>query len=321
MEAFYLNHFYKDFQSYSPFFSATDTQYYLKNCYQKITFNQAEQKSYENSYRFIYYLEHAQIYYQQSKQSPLLIQPMLLFYGFIHLIKACLLTTNPGYPENTSVLAHGVSSRKRKKQQYDFFHDEVKFQKHGLFPYMLDNMFGLKYLEGDKLSMEELLQQIPELNPLFKQIEKKNIFIKIPFNGESFSFPIELIDFYHMTENRFVEFIQGKSLGSLTYHEKRNSHFLFQYEGIPHSLPLKYNLENKSYYFSLNKGELLNYPELIFHYLLLYNLSMICRYETEWWSELLKTMPNKDYPFIVNFLDITSKKGPFLVYQYLMEKI
>jgi len=47
---------------------------------------------------------------------------------------------------------------------------------------------------------------------------------------------------------------------------------------------------------------------------------MIARYETEWWSELIKTMPNKDYPFIVQFLNITSKKGPFLAYQYLMGK-
>ena len=54
------------------------------------------------------------------------------------------------------------------------------------------------------------------------------------------------------------------------------------------------------------------------HYLLLYNLSMIARYETEWWSELTKMMPNKDYPFIKTFLDITLQKSPFLIYEYLM---
>ena len=43
-------------------------------------------------------------------------------------------------------------------------------------------------------------------------------------------------------------------------------------------------------------------PELISHYLVLYNLSMIARYETEWWSELLKTTPNDDYPTIIQFL-------------------
>ena len=100
----------------------------------------------------------------------------MLFYGFVHLIKACLLTEDPGYPENTSVLAHGVSTRKRKKQQYEFLKDEVKFQRNGLFSCMLEKMFNIKHLEGDKATMICLLQQIPEINPLFIQLERKNTF-------------------------------------------------------------------------------------------------------------------------------------------------
>ena len=70
--------------------------------------------------------------------------------------------------------------------------------------------------------------------------------------------------------------------------------------------PLKYNLEDEHFYFPFVRGRLLTFPEMLSHYLLLYNLSMIARYETEWWSELLKTMPNKDYPFIVQFLNLTA---------------
>ena len=321
MEAFILDHFYKDLHSFSPFFSAADTQSFLKNNYKKLEVDNPEQKSYDNSYRFIYYLEHAQIYYQQAKQSPLLIQPILLFYGFVHLIKACLLTTNPNYPENTTVLSHGVSSRKRKKQQYDFFQDEVKYQKNGLFPYMLENMFNLKHLEGEKVTMCEIFEHIPELDPLFKGLEKRNTFIEIPLQDSFFTFPITLLDHYHMTENRFIEFLQAKSSGVLSFTAKQNKYLLFQCHNISSpSLPLKYNFENNQYYFSLLKGEFLKFPELTLHYLLLYNLSMIARYETEWWSELLKTMPNKDYPFIVNFLNVTANKGPFLAYQYLVNR-
>lgn len=314
-------HFYNNFQSFSHFFSASDTQSFLLNGYQKFGLENAEQKSYQNSYPFIYYLEHAQIYYDQAVRSPLLIKPILLFYGFVHLIKACLLTTNPDYPENTTVLAHGVSTRKRKKQQYDFFEDEVKYQKNGLFPYMLEHMFSLKHLEGDKVTMRELLQQIPELASLFKRLERQETFIKIPLHQSSFIFPIEVMDSYHMTENRFVEYIHNKSFGTLLFKENREGGLIFD-SSQPHLhlLPLKYHLEEENFYFSLQKGDFLNYPELIFHYLLLYNLSMIARYETEWWSELIKTMPNRDYPFIVRFLEITSSKGPFLAYQYLMGK-
>src|SRR6476659_1547632 len=184
-----LIYFYKDFHSFSPFFSAIDTQSYLKNSYQKLAIEQAEQKSYENCYPFIYYLEHAKIYYDQAANSPILIQPILLFYGFVHLIKACLLTKDPKYKENTTVLAHGVTSRKRKKQQYEFLKDEVKFQKNGLFSCMVEKMFNLKNKEGDKITMMDLLQQIPELHPLFSQLEGKSTFLDISIQQQSLSIP------------------------------------------------------------------------------------------------------------------------------------
>lgn len=313
---FRLIHSYQDFYSFSPYFSAVDTQLYLKNCYKH--FEQAEQKSYENCYPFIYYLEHAKIYYEQSNKSPLLIQPILLFYGLVHLIKACLLTKDPNYPENTSVLAHGVTTRKRKKQQYEFLKDEVKFQKNGLFSCMLEKMFNLHNLEGDKITMNELLQQIPELNPLFNKLEKRNIFIDISQHHGSFIFPMEILDHFHMTQERFTEYIQLKSSNHLCYKEDASDFLTFERSGQANNFsPLKYNFLENQFCFPTSKSEFLTFPELISHYLLLFNLSMIARYETEWWSELLKTMPNKDYPFIVQFLKITSQKGPFLAYQYL----
>lgn len=309
---------YNDFHSFLPYFSASNTQLYLKNCYHKKEIEQAEKKSYENSYPFIYYLEHAQVYYNQAAQSPLLIQPILLFYGLVHLIKACLLTTDPNYPENTSMLAHGVSTRKRKKQQYEFFLDEVKFQKNGLFSCMLENMFHVTQLEGDKVTMDDLFMQVPELNSLYLQVEGKQSFVEVPLLQESYAFPKAILDTYHMTENRFVDFLQLESSHLLTYKESVTDYLLFDYSYSTNKLePLKFNLEDSHYYFSLLRGKFLFFPEMVSHYLLLYNLSMIARYETEWWSELLKTMPNRDYPFIVQFLNITAKKGPFLVYQYL----
>ncbi|MBU5254564.1 YaaC family protein, partial [Lysinibacillus capsici] len=106
-----------DFKSsFLYFFSANTSQEFLKKCYQKQNLDQAEQKSYENSYPFIYYLEHGQVYYEQAEKAPLVIKPILFFYGLVHLVKACILTVDPNYPETTSVLAHGVSTRKRKKQ-------------------------------------------------------------------------------------------------------------------------------------------------------------------------------------------------------------
>jgi hypothetical protein len=308
---------FKGWKSYSSFFSAEYCQVFLKNNYKKQNLDNPEQKSYENCYAFLYYLEHGQIYYQQAEKSPLLLKPILLFYGLVHLIKACILTVDPAYPETTTVLAHGVSTRKRKKQNYQFFQDEVKFQKNGLFPFMSEKLFHMKQLEGDKATMEELLQLIPELHDLFIIQEGKSTFTKIYTQQEQLVVPENILDHYHMTEARFKEFLTSKS----------GNHIEFSNEGLKLSLkqnslnvisPFKYNLENNSFVLPLKKDEFFLFPELLIHYLLLYNLSMIARYETEWWSELTKMMPNRDYPFIRSFLDITLEKGPFLIYQYLM---
>ena len=192
------------------FFSAEYCQRFLKNCYQKRNIENPEQKSYENCYAFLYYLEHGQVYYQQAGSSPLIIKPILLFYGLVHLIKACILTIDPAYPETTAVLAHGVSTRKRKKQNYHFFQDEVKFQKNGLFPFISEKLFHMKQLEGEKVIMEELLQLIPELDDLFFLLEGKRTFIKLQTDNKQFFVPETILDHFHMTENRFKEFLASK---------------------------------------------------------------------------------------------------------------
>jgi hypothetical protein len=314
---FVLDIHFKGWKSFSSFFSAEYCQSFLKNKYKKLNLENPEQKSYENCYSFLYYLEHGQIYYDQAEKAPLILKPILLFYGLVHLVKACILTTDPAYPETTSVLAHGVSARKRKKQNYQFFQDEVKFQKNGLFPFMSEKLFHMKQLEPDKALMEELLLLIPELNDLFILHEGKSTFTKIYTQQEQMVVPENILDHYHMTEARFKEFLTLKS----------SNHIEFSNEGLVFNFnkdiqkvisPIKFNLETSSYVLPLKKSDFFLFPELLIHYLLLYNLSMIARYETEWWSELTKMMPNRDYPFIHAFLDITQEKGPFLIYEYLM---
>ncbi|MEH7073227.1 YaaC family protein [Neobacillus drentensis] len=308
---------YKGWKSFACFFSAEYCQQFLKNCYQKRNIENPEQKSYENCYAFLYYLEHGQVYYKQAESSPLIIKPILLFYGLVHLIKACILTTDPSYPETTAVLAHGVSTRKRKKQNYHFFQDEVKFQKNGLFPFISEKLFHMKQLEGEKVIMEELLKLIPELDELFFLLEGKRTFIKVPTENQRFLVPETILDHFHMTENRFKEFFTSKIDNSVEFSEEDLS-FTMDTPFTCGVSPLKFHFEENYYALPLTKDDYYNFPELLIHYLLLYNLSMIARYETEWWSELTKMMPNRDYPFICSFLDVTMQKGPYLVYQYLM---
>ncbi len=219
-------------QPLSVFFSVPYTQQFLYHCYEKKQHPAARKKSYENCPRFISYIEHGQLYLQDAEKGSIQTKPLLQFYGIVQLLKACILIVDPDYPSNSIVLAHGVSTRKRKKNGYQFIHDEIRIQKNGLFPHAAKTMFSTMFDANKKFSMNELLTDIPET--------------------------ASLIEFY-----------------------------------------------------TNNKSTILaptNLNELLTNYLLLYNLSMICRYETEWWSELLKQMPHFDYVLIQEFLSISPKK-------------
>jgi hypothetical protein len=313
---------YQNWNSFSLYFSADYSRDFLSKRYRKLQIENAEQKSFENCYPFIYYLEHGKIYYQQAAISPIHIQPILLFYGLVHLVKACILTVCPNYPETTTVLAHGLTTRKRKKQQYSFLDDEVKLQKHGLFPLMAEKLFHMKQLEGEKVKMGDVLKFIPELSFLFLKLTGKPTFLKIAQDNDHFILSKSILDVYHMTENRFMDYLQSKSIVPLNFDELKGNHLVFKMDptSVIEPVPLKFNYVDCHYSFPLNRGELYMMPELMLHYLLLYNLGMIARYEIDWWSELIKMMPNEDYPFIESFLGDTLQKGPYLIYRYLEGK-
>ena len=309
------------FDLFTPFFSASSSQLFLKKCYSQLHISEAEKKSYQNCYPFIYYLEHAKTYYEQANISPISIKPILLFYGYVQLLKACLLTIDPNYPESTSLLAHGVTTRKRKKQQYEFLKDEVKVQKNGLLPCTAEKLFQIKQLEGEKFTMETLIREIPEMQSS-SLCSKKNFETLIP-SDRGFLLPKSILDDYKMTSGRFLNFIQTKSRRDFTLQEVSDGLLLEPSEIFVYNSPspIRYHIDFQIFMLSLNKnsnGYLL--PELISHYLILYNLSMIARYETEWWSELLKTMPNDDYPTIIQFLKVTQLKTPFLIYHWLIKE-
>ncbi|TKH10504.1 hypothetical protein FC678_14550 [Peribacillus simplex] len=308
-----------NFDKYTPFFSASSSQLFLQKCYTHEKIAEAEIKSYDNCYPFIYHLEHAKTYYNQAAIAPLSIQPILTFYGFAQLLKACLLTIDPNYPESTSMLAHGVTTRKKKKQQYEFLKDEVKTQKNGLFTCIAEKLFHIKHLEGEKFSMGTLIKEIPDMQNYTWSVSKKNFVSMLP-SSNGFQLPSAVLDSYQMSSSRLEEFLKAKTNQFYSISEAPGTLHL-KTDGVPNhnaTSPIRYNLAEGQFMLSLNKdSSAFSLPELLIHYLISYNLSIIARYETEWWAELLKTMPNDDYPCIVQFLKISQAKVPFLIFEWI----
>lgn len=309
-----------------PFYSATYTRDYLHSSYSNKNILNAKTKSYQASYPFIYYLKHGDLYFTQATHTPIALKPILLFYGLIQYIKGCILTSDPNYPENSDVLAHGVSTRKRKKATYQFLKDEVKIQKNGLFRHFLDKMFHMKHFEHDKYNMKQLLLHVADMHPLFSMINGDVISYKGEKRGKTFVFPSELLDQYHMTPNRFQQYIESfpQPIHDKTKQiiEKEESLYIPVIKQRSFSGPWRFNSGNIP--FILKEKEMTDacpLPDLAIHYLLLYNLSMICRYEIEWWGELTHTYDGIDYPFISHYLHVAERIIPELIAYFLNENI
>jgi YaaC-like Protein len=303
------------------FSSAQFSKNYLQTKYERSHSIDQKTKAFHNTYPFLYYIEHGKSYFHAAQHSQINVKPTLLFYGLIQLLKACILTVDPNYPSTTAILAHGVTSRKIKKAGYLFSEDEVKIQKNGLFTHAAKALFNISFLEGEKFTMLQLLQSIPELNKLLKITKKGTIFIPVNFENDIITVPEKILSSYHFTSERFISFLQTKqssiNINILDQNHKQVKIKSNQPEKLLNNAPFYFNLLDQNYYLKTQKDVLFLLPEILYHYLLLYNLSMICRYETDWWCELLQTFSTDDYPLINQFLSSTEKKIPFLIHRFL----
>ncbi|MBD1383492.1 YaaC family protein [Metabacillus arenae] len=284
-----------------------------------------QKKAYKNGYTFIYYLKHAESFYHQADHAPLSIQPIMYFYGMTQLLKACILTEDADYPNTSAVLAHGVTTRKRKKQNYEFLKDEVKIQRNGLFAHTALKMFHMKHLENDKYTMGQLLKKIPEMEETFLIHRQEKIHYEVKLKDNMVKIPGELTDLYHMTASRLKEYLITQDPYLQPANHDDTSVFL---DGNSQSLKrpylsslFMYNTTNNSFALPTARTDIILLPETLVHYLLMYNLSMISRYETEWWYDLLLSHSNDDFIFISRFLKISSYKIPYYIWLFLNDTL
>ncbi|MFD2627325.1 YaaC family protein [Oceanobacillus kapialis] len=306
---------------YTYLMSQQTAQHYLLNCYKEIDGIDAEKKSYENCTTFMSYLEHGKLFYKSGDNASPILQPVLYFYGMAHLIKACLLTVRPDYPESTSLLAHGVTARKRKKKDYSFLNDEIKLQHNGLFPYFSEHLFQIKRYPFEKITMKQLLSLIPEMKHIFHFNGDEGLYRVGKKNGTWLEFPHAILDDYHTTKDSFLKKITPY-IPEIKHVEVDNAYIRVELIQQLRDIkgPFYTDTSQTSIYFPASKEVYLPFSEVMIHYLLLYNLSMLCRYETEWWGDLFTSKPEVDYPFITQFLKESAAKVPFLLGLELYKK-
>ncbi|WCN37858.1 YaaC family protein [Aneurinibacillus uraniidurans] len=330
----------KMWDSYLYFENEPMVKQFLQNTYEKQDYKKANVLAFTNATKFIYYIKQARQYYLSAKKSDLLVRPLLLYYGMVSLLKAYILTRDPLYPSTTKVLQHGITSRKIKKNYYSLAEDEVRIQKEGLLPYF--HSLLQKEPVCDKYQLSDLLALLPELQPTYQRIYHKTTLLPVTVSPSLdvsrsctvLSLSEEVLDCAHLTYDSFIYYMNryNKGEGNFSASNANTPSGMIQLEwSHPTYTHVKENgngFENELfssnykgeffYNVSIKKDATIN--EIEIHYMIMYIISMLCRYETEKWGEIIFSFASEDLYIIQEFLTISTRKFPNIMYDLLLGK-
>jgi hypothetical protein len=287
---------------------------------------QPERLAFQQSNRFLYTWKQARAFYHAAANADLLIRPLLLFYGCVHLLKGTLIAMDPSYPQNSRMLQHGVTARKLKRNPYQLLNDEVRPQKEGFFT-ELAKAYGPVSLQ-DRYLVKELFASLAEVSDSYAAIVGTRKWYRIACTttpGESvLTFPSAVDGTLAYSPETFQHLLQRLAPPGLTFSsvQSTSSRYGKQIRLSPDDLPLLethplFRRHDGSYYFWSGSPDSLPLPVWASHYLLLYVLGMLCRYETEWWGELVLSHGYAETYLVECFLSVHEQVFPTVIMEQL----
>lgn len=309
---------------------------FLTKRYQASGIDYPERHAFGQSTRLVYTFKQARAMYHAASRSDLLVQPLLLFYGCTHLLKGYILCCDPDYPQNSRMLQHGVTTRKLKKNPYHLLQDEVRPQKEGLFAY-LTKLLLLSPIQ-ERYTAGELFCSIAELAEDCRAILGGSHWQPIHFAGEngvvvlpsicegSLAFSDETL--LHVLNRYSPDGVLFLGLNSAVFEDAkpvRRGEKCYRVSLLGKRTLLDHPLFAKTgadrYYFWNGSPDQLPLPEWASHFLLLYLLGMLCRYETEWWGELVYSHAFAESFLVERFLAYHQAVFPRVIVQLLEKSI
>ncbi|WP_026702016.1 YaaC family protein [Salibacterium aidingense] len=300
--------FYRAFESQDVLRQKLEEEYRLRGASSK----EALEWSYRNTPVFHYEWLIGRTYWEEALHASLMTRPLLLFYGLAHLLKGITLISDPHYPASTDVLAHGITSRKRKKKDYTFLQDEIKVQKRGFFPHFSQLLFHMKHPYGEKWKMRDLFFKWEDLFDLYIKIHGPAALPTIQLETSQ----ITVKHFPAMNEQAFQRLkkqLEGLSITIELIKKRTKDTALFYVEDLPAEVKHYFIEKGDKLYLPPHPLPLFKLSKISAHYLILYNLSMLCRYEGEWWGEIITQRQTEDYSFIRYYLEMVLYNAPGLL--------
>ncbi|PTM56916.1 YaaC family protein [Desmospora activa] len=308
----------------------TTVRRFLEEKYQGRNRENPGRDAFRAAHSLIYHIKQARSLYQAARQSEWIIRPLLAYYGLMNLAKAWVLSEDPDYPRTASVLKHGLSTRKRKPASFSLFWEEVRVQREGLFP-LLVTLAGEGERTGERWSMQTLFSMLPELQDSYRQLFRETSLFPIAWTeGEQGWMVVEeaVLDRLHLTSQGMVQTLERhRHPAGISFSAEesyiRSSKMYLKVEQ-PQSLsthPWIREDVGGQYYLYINDSRRSWVPaEILVHYLLLFSLSMLCRYDTPLWGEMVYGLGSEEMVLIQEFLQLTQRKSPQLILEALFEE-
>jgi hypothetical protein len=308
----------------------TTTRRFLEEKYRGLNRETLPREAFRAAHDLIHHVKQARALYHSARVSDIAIRPLLAYYGLMNLVKAWMLSVDPEYPGTTSVLKHGLSTRKRKPACFALLQEEIRVQREGLFP-MLASVIGEGDRTGERLSVRTLFSLLPDLQDSYRQLFREATLFPIAWLERETSWMIVeeiVLDRFHLTPRGLAEalnrhrhltgasflteativrdkkvYLRLSKTGSILPHpfireDTAGNHYLLVYPHRPSWLP----------------------AEILVHYMLLFSLSMLCRYDPAIWGEIMHGLGSEEMVLIQEFLQLTQRKSPQLILEALFEE-
>ncbi len=306
----------------------------LTTAYQQLGFTPPKSSVIEASFAMSSAVAQMQAYFLAAQSVALNSRPILLYYGMLHLAKAIAIIANPYYGDTLESQKHGLSIR-RKKGRYEYFKDRVFIQKNGVFLDWYSSLHiitkvwplpgmavcanaSIEDLAHASLPVIELWRCIPDLAPLLSITGKSS----------------RCISLYLSDVNNAT--ITATSSPQLPHIER-----LAQEIGLAPNMALQYLQQfyypatNIHAWACIDRPHLLShgtdpdliicvpplsatllrdfsFPEPLVYFALLFQLSMLQRYEPMEWVSLTNDPMSMEYMIIEILCDNTLSLTPYL---------
>ena len=260
----------------------------------------------------------AREYYEAADQVTILTHPLLVFYGMTALAKTLFISTHGKKSPSTR---HGL--QKIKEWSGTFAELSVSIPKEGTFP-QFHGCYSKQDLYKMIFSIKELMSLVPEIKVEFETVyNEKSQALRILRNPDGVHVVDSELSSYVDLANRIFT-IPGVNETYMPHAQEIGNKLILYYSRINPQAedPVIRAVSGEEYLvLPLKRDESnVSVPELSAHFLIMYLLGMLSRYQPEEWGEIIKGEETGEIYIVRKFLETTTRKFPNLVLNELRNR-